>query len=99
MARGASTTKKTSGRWAKRDTRAHRAVAELSRELGLLLLRDVERQVHRELLLALRARLRVDERIAFDPLQALLLGGDGGVDVHRSFYAADDLYVFIVDLP
>ena len=86
MARGASTTKKatkkTSERGAKRDTRAHRAVAKLSRELGLLLLRDVEGQVHRELLLALRARLRVDEWIAFDPLQALLLGSDRGVDVH-----------------
>ena len=57
-------------------------MAELSRELRLLLLRDIQRQVHRELLLALRARLRVDERIAFDPLQALLLGSDRGVDVH-----------------
>ena len=75
-------TKKT-GEWrAKRDTRAHRAVAKLSRELGLLLLRDVEGQVHRELLVALRAGLRVDEWIAFDPLQALLLGRDRGVDVH-----------------
>ena len=86
MARGASTTKKATkktGEWrAKRDTRAHRAVAKLSRELGLLLLRDIQGQVHRELLLALRARLGVDERIAFDPLQALLLGGDGGVHFH-----------------
>ena len=60
----------------------HYRCAALLVALATALLVDVKRQVHGVLLLALGAPLALYPVVGRHPLQALLLGGDGGVNFH-----------------